>query len=195
MNEELSQEEDQKLLHIYEWLDSVQFSRPKKNIARDFCDGVLMAELIKSVYPTLVDLHNYPAAHNSKQKQQNWSTLNRKCFKKLNISVSQKEIDDIINCKQFSVEQLLAKVYNKIYAQDNDKIDFTEDLGKKFVPETKAMTKEEMVKAALKEKDAKIGVLSSTLEVLQLKLKNSEDENARLLEKISLFTLKLANKK
>lgn len=27
------------IMHIYEWVDSVQLSRPKKNIARDFSDG------------------------------------------------------------------------------------------------------------------------------------------------------------
>jgi hypothetical protein len=29
---------------VYEWVDSFELSRPKKNISRDFSDGVLMAE-------------------------------------------------------------------------------------------------------------------------------------------------------
>jgi hypothetical protein len=52
-----------------------------------------------------------------------------------------------------------------------------------------------MIKAAIQEKDNKISVLNSTLEVLQLKLKNSEEENKRLEEKIQLYQLKLMNKK
>ena len=63
---ELTPDENKKLMMIYKWVDSVTFSRQKKTINRDFVDGVLMAELIKSVYPQLVELHNYPTASNSK---------------------------------------------------------------------------------------------------------------------------------
>lgn len=31
--------EDYELVYIYEWVDSVPLTRPKKNIARDFSDG------------------------------------------------------------------------------------------------------------------------------------------------------------
>jgi hypothetical protein len=31
--------EDQELMYIYEWVDSVPLSRPKKNMGRDFADG------------------------------------------------------------------------------------------------------------------------------------------------------------
>ncbi len=31
------------LKQVYEMVDSIQFSRPKKNISRDFSDGVMMA--------------------------------------------------------------------------------------------------------------------------------------------------------
>ena len=37
---------DEDLLVLYEWIDSIPLSREKKNIARDFCDGVLTAEII-----------------------------------------------------------------------------------------------------------------------------------------------------
>jgi hypothetical protein len=129
MNEQLydlSPEEDEKLMHIYEWVDSTQLSRPKKNIARDFCDGVLVAEMIKNVYPSIVELHNYPGSNATKQKQQNWATLNRKVLKRIGITLSQKEIDDVVSCKQFAIEQVLAKIYNKIYSQDegNDTIKY-----------------------------------------------------------------------
>lgn len=61
---------------IYEMVDKVPLSRPKKNIARDFSDGVLLAEIIKHYSPNLVEIHNYPAAHSSTQKLYNWKTLN-----------------------------------------------------------------------------------------------------------------------
>jgi hypothetical protein len=33
------------IMHIYEWVDSVQLTRPKKNISRDFSDGGLNIKL------------------------------------------------------------------------------------------------------------------------------------------------------
>ena len=69
-------EEGNDLMLIYEWVDSVPLSRTKKNIARDFSDAVLLAEMIKHNIPTLVELHNYPAASSTTQKQYNWNTLN-----------------------------------------------------------------------------------------------------------------------
>ena len=59
---------DEDLLVLYEWIDSIPLSREKKNIARDFCDGVLTAEIMKHYYPKMVDLHNYPEASSTKQK-------------------------------------------------------------------------------------------------------------------------------
>lgn len=44
----LSEEE---LNSIYNWVDEVPLSRPKKNIARDFSDGVLTAEIIAHFLP------------------------------------------------------------------------------------------------------------------------------------------------
>jgi hypothetical protein len=31
--------DENEIMHIYEWVDSITLSRPKKNIARDFSDG------------------------------------------------------------------------------------------------------------------------------------------------------------
>ena len=47
------QDDESELMYIYEWVDSIELSRPKKNIARDFSDGVLLAEIIKSYCSTL----------------------------------------------------------------------------------------------------------------------------------------------
>lgn len=45
---------EQQLAEVYEMVDSVPFSRQKKNIARDFSDGLMMAELIHHYYPKKV---------------------------------------------------------------------------------------------------------------------------------------------
>ena len=36
---------DEQLDKLYTWIDSIPLSRPKKNIARDFSDGCLVAEV------------------------------------------------------------------------------------------------------------------------------------------------------
>lgn len=39
MNTFLEIEDENEKKEIYTWLDEISFSRPKKNIARDFSDG------------------------------------------------------------------------------------------------------------------------------------------------------------
>ena len=84
-------EEDLQL--IYNWIDSISLSRPKRNISRDFSDGVLCAEVVKHYIPKLVDLHNYSQAHSVAQKVYNWNTLNLKVFKKFGFQISKQEVD------------------------------------------------------------------------------------------------------
>lgn len=36
---------DDDLTRLYTWVDEIKLSRPKRNIARDFSDGVLVAEV------------------------------------------------------------------------------------------------------------------------------------------------------
>ena len=105
---------DEDLLTVYEWIDSIPLSREKKNIARDFCDGVLTAEIMKHYYPKLVDVHNYPEAHSTQQKLVNWNTLCIKVFKKIGFSMTQKELEDVVNSKPKAIERILWKLYNKI---------------------------------------------------------------------------------
>ena len=35
-----------------------------------------MAELLKTIFPKLVEVHNYPAANATIHKRKNWTTLN-----------------------------------------------------------------------------------------------------------------------
>ena len=57
----------------------------------------------------------------------------------------------------------------------------------------KGLSKEQLVENATVEKDSKISELKSTLDILQMKLKNSEDENQKLQEKIHYYQEKLNN--
>ena len=46
----------QEIQAIYNWMDEIQLSRPRRNIARDFSDGVLLAEVLHQYFPRLVSL-------------------------------------------------------------------------------------------------------------------------------------------
>ena len=99
---------------IHSWIDSISLSRPKRNISRDFNDGVLLAEVIAAYIPNLVELHNYPAASSLKQKIYNYETLNNRVLKKLGYNISRQLIEDIVNCKTGAIEIVLNTIQYKI---------------------------------------------------------------------------------
>lgn len=129
---------------IYDWIDQIKFSRPKKNIARDFSDGgkgrashwflqkhfkkkinarhkilVLMAELLKRYYPKHVDVHNYVAGNSIARKIDNWCTLNRKVLSKLDMRLGKEAINQLANSQPGSIEKVLADLRAKILKDCN----------------------------------------------------------------------------
>ena len=116
-DDNLEEAEDNKLMYIYEWVDSIPLSRQKKNISRDFNDAVLFAEMIKYHYPRLVDLHNYPSASSTKAKIINWETLNKKVLEKIGLKLGKIEIDDLVRSKPNAIENLLGRLYNIIHGR------------------------------------------------------------------------------
>jgi hypothetical protein len=49
-------------------VDGIPLSRPKKNMARDFSDGVLMADILCHFFPAVVKQHVYEVKHSTEQK-------------------------------------------------------------------------------------------------------------------------------
>jgi len=99
---------------VYNWVDEIPLSRPKKNIARDFSDCVLIAEVLKHYLPQLVELHNYSNAHSIQQKSYNWNTLNQKVLKKINLQLSVKDIKDAVEMVPETIERVLFTLRYKI---------------------------------------------------------------------------------
>jgi hypothetical protein len=180
MNNE-QEENESELMYIYEWVDSIELSRPKKNIARDFSDGVLLAEIIKSYFPRLVDLHNYPSCSNSKHKESNWNVLNNKVLKRLGIKLTKKEINDIIKCEHLAIERLLQRVHNVLGNKTNKEQKNNSNLNFQ-------KNNNDMLRKALQEKDNVIKQLHNIIEVLELKLKNSVDMEKILENKVAQLT-------
>uniref|UniRef100_K3WB14 Calponin-homology (CH) domain-containing protein n=1 Tax=Globisporangium ultimum (strain ATCC 200006 / CBS 805.95 / DAOM BR144) TaxID=431595 RepID=K3WB14_GLOUD len=99
---------------VYEWVDEFRFSRSKRNIARDFSDAVLLAELIAQLFPAWVELHNYPSTHRIQQKLSNWETLNRKVLTRIKCEISKKQQEDLANAVPGAIEMLLLQVRKQL---------------------------------------------------------------------------------
>ncbi|CAM9230044.1 unnamed protein product [Ectocarpus fasciculatus] len=104
MSQELT---DEQLRSIYAWIDAVPLSRPKRNIARDFSDGVLLAEVVAAYFPDLVELHNYGPANSSQQKVYNIESLNNRVLRKIGFQLTKSQIEDIVSCRTGAIEYVL----------------------------------------------------------------------------------------
>ena len=177
------QDEESELMYIYEWVDSIELSRPKKNIARDFSDGVLLAEIIKNYFPHMVDLHNYPSCSNSKHKESNWNVLNNKVLKKLHIKLTKNEIDSIIKAEPLAIEKLLQRVYAVLQNKINMGINPNKDQSNFAMQKNKCKRSAYIIL-----RNNIIKQLKDIVEVLELKLKNSEEMEGILQNKVQQLT-------
>ena len=73
--QEFTQED---IREVYEWVDTFNLSKIKKNIARDFADGILVFEILKPFYPDFVIINSIVTAHNRTDKKTNWNYIRSK---------------------------------------------------------------------------------------------------------------------
>lgn len=192
-NEGQDQTEENDFMYIYEWVDSIQLSRPKKNIARDFCDCVLVAEIIKHYLPRLVDLHNYPSASSTMQKTTNWNTLNTKVLKKIGVRLSKQEINDVITCKPLAIEHLLQRIYDAIQNQINGNNNEEGNMNNNNMVGA-SNGNVERLKKILEEKESNINQLHEIIDVLEMKLRSSSEMQETLANKVEELTNLLQSK-
>ncbi|XP_076825726.1 sperm flagellar protein 1-like isoform X1 [Clavelina lepadiformis] len=102
------------LQSLFVWIDGIPLSRKKKNISRDFSDGLLVAEIIAHYFPRLVEIHNYVSASSINQKLNNWGTLNRKVLSKLHCTVPADIMRKIAECSPGIIEVFLLGLLRKI---------------------------------------------------------------------------------
>lgn len=115
-------ETDEELQDLYNWVDEIPLSRPKRNIARDFGDGVLFAECLHHFFPKFVEMHNYSAANSHTQKMYNWNTVNQKVLKKLGYQIHQQDLDEIIKANPGAVERVLHQLSLKVAQVQNGQL-------------------------------------------------------------------------
>lgn len=108
--ENLSEDEEIELL---QWIESFELSRPSRRLSRDFADAVLLAEILKALFPKLVDLHNYPARNSFQTKLDNWTTLNRKVLKKINADLDHETMKKLSQADLKTIELVLFDVMKK----------------------------------------------------------------------------------
>ena len=184
--------EDNKLMYIYEWVDSIPLSRQKKNISRDFNDAVLFAEMIKYHYPRLVDLHNYPSASSTKAKMINWETLNKKVLEKIGLKLNKSEIDDLVRSKPNAIENLLGRLYNIIHGKPqmnniSNKKHHLNNMNNNVIRNNNMMMNNEETAElinAINEKDQEISKLQDYIKTLEQKIENSKENQKQLELKI-----------
>ena len=188
----LDEAEDNKLMYIYEWVDSIPLSRQKKNISRDFNDAVLFAEMIKYHYPRLVDLHNYPSASSTKAKMINWETLNKKVLEKIGLKLNKGEIDDLVRSKPNAIENLLGRLYNIIHGKPqmnniSNKKHHLNNMNNNVIRNNNMMMNNEETAElinAINEKDQEISKLQDYIKTLEQKIENSKENQKQLELKI-----------
>ena len=116
---------DDMLEDLYEWIDRIPLSRPKKRIERDFSDGFCIGEIVRHFLPQLVEMHNLTPAHNLQQKMANWGILNSKVFNRFGLNVPVNITQNISNAKPGYIEVFLYnlryKIEEKLAEIDNQK--------------------------------------------------------------------------
>lgn len=122
---------------LYKWIDEHPITRQKRNLNRDFSDGVPLAEILKQHYPKLVDLHNYSPKNSFSQKLINWEILNKRVLNKLRINLSTLDMEQLARGKPGAIEALLHNIKVKIESKGsgdsnanntNDKVYYLDDI-------------------------------------------------------------------
>ena len=173
MESELTEDDKQ---IVYNWIDEVPLSRPKKNITRDFSDGVLLAEVIKHFLPKVIDLHNYSAFNSVTQKKSNWETLNKKPLKRLGFQLTKAEIDSLVNCQPDAVERLLKTVKSKIEAYKPTSEEIISPIKSAAAKKGKEVSsvQQQIEGELLNEKEQTIQELKETIDIMEVKIKKLE---------------------
>ena len=121
------------LADLYQWIDQIPLSKPKKRIERDFADGehnlffslntlivvslvagTLVAEVVRHYLPDLIDMHNYSPTSSFTQKKANWTMLNKKVFSRIRFDLSEKILAELCHGKAGQIELLLFNLKSKI---------------------------------------------------------------------------------
>jgi len=170
-------DEDQKQ-QVSNWVSEIPLTKPKRNTARDFADGVLMAELVHHYLPRLVDLHNYVPGNSAQQKISNWSTLNTKVFKKMGFQLAKSDIELVVSASPEAIWRVLSYVRDKIQDYKEGKTSVESPPHTETRPRAEEMIRMELPRDEYvdqaREKEQTILELRDTIEFLEIKINKLE---------------------
>ncbi len=116
------------------WLNELSLFRRletlQKNLLLGFIDGTLVAEVIASTYPRLVEVHNYKETSSAAVRLQNWTMLNKKVLATIKCELGEQDISKIAsrNIQRSAVITFLRllrtklKDYEPTYASESSTI-------------------------------------------------------------------------
>ncbi|CAD8043090.1 unnamed protein product [Paramecium primaurelia] len=186
---------EDELNEIYNWVDTVPLSRPKKHIGRDFADGVLIAEIIQHYLPQIIDIHNYSMAHSVQQKQYNWNTLNAKVFRKMGFQITQKDIDAVIQVIPEAIERILKVIQVKLDMfldhQEQNQVQKYEKPNEIQKNQNQVNNQKPVHNNKQNDKDLIIQDQKETIEILELKIQKLEQLVKLKDSKIQQLTQKI----
>ncbi|EER02119.1 hypothetical protein, conserved [Perkinsus marinus ATCC 50983] len=160
--------DDDAIQRLYNWVDDIPLSRPKRNISRDFADGVMMAETVAHYIPKIVELHNYSQANALTQKMYNWNTLNQKVFRRMGFLLHPDDVEDCARAIPGSIERVLALVRPRLYQRAED------PEGQVKSERTRDNMPDREKDAIMAEKDRTISELRECVELLTRKISKLE---------------------
>ena len=191
---------------ISAWIDSLLLSRQRRNMSRDFSDGVLVAEIVHHFHPSLVELHNYQATSSPGVKLRNWETLNMKVFKKLGFGLHPKDFEGCANVTPGMIEKVLKRLRLALESGpvtgrlttpsliDSDKRVYPPSIPDQLVNKNQPALKAdplEVLRTQLTGQTERIADLERTVEILQLK--NSKLEQLLEVKDKKIEALKRAS--
>ncbi|XP_018790256.1 PREDICTED: sperm flagellar protein 1 [Bactrocera latifrons] len=112
---------DEELSELKVWLTDQQINPNKMH--REFSDAVPVANLLKRLYPKLIDLHNYPSRNNTQLKLNNWETLNFKALGKIGLQQTKSMLQKLAAGTPGAIESLLYDIKMQSKAKQSDRID------------------------------------------------------------------------
>ncbi|CDW76254.1 UNKNOWN [Stylonychia lemnae] len=139
--------DEEELQLVYQWVDTVSLSRPKKNIARDFSDGEGI-QLDYSQYKVYKKFHK----------------CNR-VFKKMGFLICKEDLDAIIKCETGIIERVLRMVQLQIAS-------YLKSPPPQQVPSN--YNPKDFYEEQITSKDKQIEELKETVEIMDLKIKKLE---------------------
>jgi len=186
--------DDDALQRVYQWVDEIPLSRPKRNIARDFSDGLLTAEIVAHYFPRIIELHNYPAANAYAQKNYNWNTLNSKVFKKMGLQLNKEEIDALCNCTAQAIERTLSKLQEAMSRYGKKQSEAPQESAreqKPYKPPAKPTPRAPTVARAPMDHRTKAAAPAEPNDATQLLLAEKDSQLVELQETVDILEVKI----